>query len=188
MSKHVKGRAMYFELNIRPLTIDDIDDEYCSWYANDDGHLDYFTGSGRKFTKDVLIKDYRKGIETNHWHYFLVEDISRSVKIGNVKIGPIDKKNKTSDLVCLIGNRDYVGKELAHAIISKANKIAFEQFDIRRLHGGMYSTNLASIKAYKRAGWKIEAVLKGYYLHNGEAIDRVCVCCLNPKYFSRNKS
>ena len=178
---------MTFELHLRPLTIDDIDDEYCSWYENNDGHLDYFTGSARKFTKDVLIEDYRKGIETNCWYYFLVEDISESIKIGNVKIGPIDKKNQTSDMVCLIGNRSYVGKGLAPIIISKANEIAFEKFDIRRLQGGMYSTNIASIKAYTKARWKIEAIFKGYYLHDGKAIDRVCVCCLNPKYFGEVK-
>jgi RimJ/RimL family protein N-acetyltransferase len=178
---------MTFELDLRPLTIDDIDDEYCSWYENNDGHLDYFTGSGRKFNRDTLIEDYRKGVESGYWYYFVVEDADSFEKIGNVKIGPIDKKNRTSDLVCFIGKRSYLGKGLAPIIISMANKIAFEKFDIRRLHSGMYSTNVASIKAYTRAGWKIEACFKGYYMHEGKQIDRICVCCLNPKYFPEEK-
>ena len=172
------------EPNLRPLTIDDFDEEYCSWFMNDDGHLDFFTGSGRKFTRDILIEDYKKGIATHGWHYFLVEDGARSgKKIGNVKIGPIDRKNKTSDLVCLIGDRTYVGKGFAAGIISRATEIAFKEFDIRRLQSGIFATNVASIKAYTKAGWEIEAILKGYYLHDGKAIDCVCVCCLNPKYF-----
>jgi RimJ/RimL family protein N-acetyltransferase len=76
-----------------------------------------------------------------------------------------------------------VGKGLASRIIAVANTIAFEELDIRRLHGGMYASHVASIKAYTRAGWYVEATFKGYYLSDGESMDRVCVCCLNPKYF-----
>lgn len=174
---------MDFNIILRPLELEDIDKEYCSWYENADGHLDYFTGSGRQFNQDILIEDFKRGIETGFWYYYLVEDTANSARVGNVKIGPIDKKNKTSDLVCLIGNRSYLGKGLAPVIISIANKIAFEEFDIRRLHGGMYATNVASIKSYTRAGWKIEAQFRGYYLHEGQQVDRICVCCLNPRYF-----
>lgn len=178
---------MVDKFSLRPLGFDDIDDEYCAWYENLDGHLDYFTGSGRNFDINVLVEDYRKGIQTGIWYYYIIEDVATHQKIGNVKIGPIDKKNKTSDLVCLIGNRSFVGKGLASEIISTATKIAFDEFDIRRLHGGIYSKNIASIKAYVRAGWEIEATMRGYYLHDGIQIDRVCVCCLNPRYFPEGK-
>lgn len=171
------------EIALRPLTLEDIDDTYCSWYQNSDGHLDFFTGSGRTFNKEILKDDFQKGRDSGSWFYFIAEDLTSKERIGNVKIGPIDKKNKTSDLVCLVGNRKFVGKGMASKIISMANKIAFEKFDLRRLHGGMYSTNVASIKAYVRAGWEIEGVFKGYYLFNCQPVDRICVCCLNPTYF-----
>lgn len=176
------------KVSLRPLELNDFDDEYCAWYENSDGHLDYFTGSGRKFDRTMLIEDYQEGIETGSRYFFIVEDVVTRQRIGNIKIGPIDKKNKTADLVCLIGNRSFVGRGLAPEIISKATELAFDEFDIRRLHSGMYSTNIASIKAYVRAGWEIEATMKGYYLHDGIQIDRVCVCCLNPKYFPEGKS
>lgn len=174
---------MSIELRLRPLVHTDIDEEYCSWYDNVDGHLDYFTGSGRSFTRESIIEDFQKGSDTGLWHYFLALNAASGERIGNVKIGPIDLRNRTSDLVCLIGNRSYLGKGLAPQIIAQANVLAFETFDIRRLHGGMYATNVASIKAYTRAGWAIEAQMQGYYLRDGEQIDRVCVCCLNPRYF-----
>lgn len=174
---------MAYDLRLRPVTLADIDDEYCSWYSNDDGHLDYFTGSGRKFTRETLVEDFTKGAESGFWHYYLVENAENGERVGNVKIGPIDVRNRTSDLVCLIGNRAYLGKGLAPRIIEQANSIAFERYDIRRLQGGMYATNVPSIKAYTRAGWRVEATMRGYYLREGEQIDRVCVCCLNPKYF-----
>ena len=172
------------KIKIRPLVVDDIDIEYCRWYENNDGHLNFFTGSGRIFSLDVLLSDFKEGIKSSRWFYYIIENDSGE-KIGNVKIGPIDLINKTSDLVCLIGNRNYIGKGISSKAIAAANLIAFEKHDIRRLQGGMYASNISSIKAYTRANWVIEGISKGFYLLNGLSEDRVCVACLNPRYFSK---
>jgi ribosomal-protein-alanine N-acetyltransferase len=169
-------------LQLRPLNESDIDENYCSWFTNSDGHLKYFTGSGRTFDRNVLLSDFNEGISTRRWFYYLVFSDS-GTPIGNVKIGPIDLKNKTSDLVCFIGDRNFLGKGLSVEAIKIANNIAFVNHDIRRLHGGMYASNIASIKAYTRAGWVIESTFKGYYWIDGKSEDRVCVACFNPKYF-----
>lgn len=161
----------------------DIDEEYCSWYENNDGHLDYFTGSGITFSRELLIRDFNSGMDSQRWFYYLILDEEKQ-KIGNVKIGPFDLRNKTSDLVCLIGNRNYLGKGLASQAIALASQIAFDQYDIRRLQGGMYASNMSSLKAYTKAGWFVEAKMKGYYLVNNQPEDRICVACLNPRYFS----
>ena len=173
---------MSVEIRLRALEIGDIDDEYLSWFENQDGHLRYFTGSGRVFTKEMILHDYSHGLESGLWRYFLIEG-PEGEKIGNVKIGPMDLKNKTSDLVCLVGNRQFLGQGVARRAIAMANQIAFTTFDIRRLQGGMLAGNVASIKAYTSAGWVIEATQKGYYWVDGESVDRVCVACLNPGYF-----
>lgn len=174
---------MNSEIKLRPVQLTDIDDEYCSWYENNDGHLNYFTGSGRIFSRDLLVKDFNDGTESQRWYYYLVLN-EEGQKIGNVKIGSVDLRNKTSDLVCLIGNRNYLGKGLASKAIALANQVAFNQHDIRRLQGGMYASNISSIKAYIRAGWFVEATMKGFYWVNNQPEDRVCVACLNPRYFS----
>lgn len=170
------------DFKLVPLQLSHIDEEYVSWFDNADGHLDYFTGSGRSFSKEVIEQDFQAGIAAKSWFYYLIES-SNGDKIGNIKIGPIDKKNRTSDLVCFVGNRKYLGKGIASRAIRLANKIAFEAYDIRRLQGGMYSSNVPSIKAYTKAGWYIEATLKGYYWIDSRSEDRICVACLNPKYF-----
>ena len=89
----------------------------------------------------------------------------------------------TSDLVALIGDRDYLGLGLAKEAIALGNVMAFEQHDIRKLYGGMFAAHIASIKAYTAAGWVIEGSLKGQYLVEGKPMDRVLVACFNPKYF-----
>ncbi len=170
------------KIHLRELTEADINDDYCLWYKNDDNHLKYYTGSRRKFNKDTLLADYHEGIKSKKWYYYLIIDEEDNI-IGNVKIGPLDYNNKTSDVVCLIGNRKFLGKGIASKAIALATKLAFDQFDIRRVHGGMYAKNTASIRAYMRAGWYVEATMKGFYLSDGVSEDRICVACLNPAYF-----
>ena len=174
---------MTTEITLSPVQITDIDDEYCSWFENTDGHLNYYSGSGRTFSRELLVKDFNDGIESQRWYYYLILN-EKGQKIGNVKIGPFDLRNKTSDLVCLIGNRSYLGRGLASKAIALANQVAFDQHDIRRLQSGMYASNIPSIKAYTKAGWFIEATMKGFYWVNNQPEDRVCVACLNPRYFS----
>lgn len=173
-------------IQLRALELNDIDSKYVEWYKNSDGHLDYFTGSGRIFTREMLVDDIQNGLE-NKTHYMYLALSSEGEKFGNIRVGPIDVRNKTADLVCLIGNRSFLGRGLAPKIISLGNQVAFENHDIRRLHGGMYSSNIASIKSYTRAGWFVETVMKGYYYSDGKSEDRVCVACLNPSYFRDNE-
>jgi len=170
------------DIHLRPATREDIDDEYVGWYSNDDGHLDYFTGSGRAFDRDTLVQDFEQGIESGRWYYHVIET-GDGERIGTLKIGPIDTRNKTADLVALIGKREFLGQGLATKAIALGNQLAFDKYDIRRLQSGIFATNLPAIKAYTRAGWVVEATLRGYYLRDGEPVDRVCVACFNPEYF-----
>ncbi len=170
------------DASLRPVTLNDIDDEYLSWYSNDDGHLDFFTGSGRAFDRETLVEDFQKGVETGRWFYYVIES-PEGERIGTLKIGPIDTRNRTADLVALIGNRKFLGQGLATKAIALGNQLAFAKYDIRRLQSGIFATNIPAIKAYTRAGWVVEATFKGFYLRDGQPVDRVCVACFNPKYF-----
>ncbi len=170
-------------INLRQAVLEDVDQTWFSWYRNDDHLLDTFTGSRRVFTPEGILADFKEGLNSGRYSYWLIVDEASGQKIGNVKIGPIDPVNKTSDLVCLIGERAFHGKGLAKQAVRQASQIAFERFDVRRLQSGMYSTNLASIKAYLGGGWQEEGLLKGFYWVDGKAVDRLLVCCLNPKYF-----
>ena len=83
----------------------------------------------------------------------------------------------------VIGDKNYWGKGLATEAIKLANKIAFDKYKIRKLSGGMYSDNIASIKCYTKAGWIVEGTLKWHYILNEKVMHRVCVSCFNPNYF-----
>lgn len=88
-----------------------------------------------------------------------------------------------------IGDVNYLGKGLAiKAIkaIKRGNEIAFYKHKLKKLYGGMYYDNIPSLKAYLKAGWVIEGVLKDHYIHGEKPQDRILVACFNPNFYEKN--
>lgn len=169
------------KLRLERLIAAALDDRIVRFYENHDGHLRYFSGSGRSFSRDDLIQDIERGEERGDLFYyaFLADD----KPIGTVKIGPIDRRNLTSDLVTLIGDRDYLGRGLGAEAVRLGTALAFDELGLRRLHSGVYEANQASVRAYIKGGWFVEARMRGFYLVDGKPMDRIAIACLNPRFF-----
>ena len=173
------GESLY----LKKIGKQDITEDVMNWFSDKD-LMKYYSNSQKKITEEILIDAIESGAKKgdNYTYGIFVKD--KNLLIGTVKIGPINFVHRTSDLVTLIGNRDYLGKGLSVEAIKLGNELAFNEYDLRKLYGGMYISNISSIKAYCRAGWIIEGRLKGFYIVNGKNEDRLLVACFNPKYFS----
>lgn len=174
------------KLYLKLLRRDDIHDEYLSWHQNEE-HIQYYSSSGRTFSKETLLAEMEDGIESKTLYIYGIYFKEGDKLIGNIKIGPISNKHKTSDLVAFIGDPDFLGKGLSKEAIKLGNEVAFKNHDIRKLFGGMFRSNIASVKGYLKADWIIEGVLKGQYIVEGNQEDRILVACFNPKYFDVDK-
>ena len=177
----IEGEQLY----IKKIMVSEITERVMDWF-NDEQLMKYYTNSRRQITKESLLSAIEDGEKKGNQFTFGIYHTGDNVLIGSLKLGPINFNHKTSDLVALIGDRNYLGKGLAPIAIAIGNNLAFDIFDIRKLYGGMYESNVPSIKAYLRAGWLVEARLKGQYLVDGIAEDRIEVACFNPKYFSED--
>ena len=167
---------------LRPLVVKDITEYYLENFKDDEVLL-FLEVTNAELTKKSVVEYIQNGLDTKTYYMYAVCLTENGKHIGNLKIGPIDNKQKLSDLVTVIWDKDYWGQGLASKAIKLGNKLAFEKHNIRKLTGGMYSDNVGSIKAYTRAGWVIEATLQNHYIHNGKLQDRVIVSCFNPSYF-----
>ncbi|MFN0031727.1 MAG: GNAT family N-acetyltransferase [Flavobacteriales bacterium] len=173
-------------LGLRQLTPDDITDEMMAWFS-DDGLMKYYTNSKNQITKESLSEAIVQGKHVGNNFTYGIFHIASFKCIGTIRLGPINLPHKISDLVVLIGDREYHGKGLAVEAIALGNKVAFEIHGLRKLFGGMYASNIASIKAYLRAGWVAEGILKGHYLNKSKAEDRIEVGCFNPDFFTEKE-
>ena len=177
--ERIVGEHLY----LKEIQIEELTDSVMAWFADKD-LMKFYTNSKKTITKDSLIASIEKGKAEGTVYTYGIYSIQGDILIGTVKLGPINKVHKTSDLATLIGNRDFLGKGLAPEAIKLGNQLAFSVFDLRRLATSMYFSNIASIKAYVRAGWLVEGRLKGYYCVNGKSEDQILAGCFNPKYFT----
>jgi ribosomal-protein-alanine N-acetyltransferase len=179
---YIAGNNLY----LKKIQIENITDEVMEWFA-DSELMKYYTNSKNKITKDILLQSIKDGEATGNSFTYGIFYKESNECIGTIKLGPINHNHKISDLVVLLGNKNYHGKGLAVEAIQLGNTLAFDFYDLRKLFGGMYENNLSSIKAYTKAGWVIEGTLKGHYLENGKPLDRIEVGCFNPKYFTNHE-
>ena len=177
-----KGDRIY----LKEINLNDLVQTVMEWF-NDNELMKYYTNSRNKITKENLVASIEEGKRAGNLFTFGIYSNALNNLIGTIKIGPINLNHKISDLVVLIGDRNYLGKGLSVDAIRLGNQIAFEKFNIRKLYGGMYESNIASIKAYTRAGWIIEGRLKGFYVVDNKNEDRILVSCFNPTFFSEDE-
>jgi [ribosomal protein S5]-alanine N-acetyltransferase len=166
---------------LRNLTHDDVNEYYLSWFK-DNIVTSFLEVDGNTLTKKMVEEYIDLGIESKSYTMQAICLVEDNKHIGNLKIGPINHKHKVSDLVCVIGDKNYWGKGYATDAIMKGNKLAFDNFGIRKLHGQIYADNIGSIKAYCKAGWIIEGVIEARYLVEGKPMDQILVSCNNPEY------
>jgi ribosomal-protein-alanine N-acetyltransferase len=166
---------------LRPLEPEDINENYLNGFR-DDNVVEFLEVNGKTLTKAAVIEYIKKGIDSLTYFMYAVCLKENNEHIGNLKIGPIDRKHALSDLVTVIWNKNYWGKGLATDAIKEGNKNAFNDHNIRKLSGGIYESNIGSIKAYTKAGWIIEGKLQNHYIVDGKLECRVIVSCFNPHY------
>lgn len=171
-------------LLIREIHESDVDDRFMKWFE-DPELMKFYTNSGRNIGKEEILNSIRSGVERGDNYTLLICNKETGVSVGTLRLGPINKVHKISDMAALIGDPTAVdGRGVGTEAIALGNKVAFEEYDMRKLFGGMFVSNVASIKAYTRAGWVVEGVLHGHYSVDGKNHDRVLVGCFNPKYFT----
>lgn len=165
---------------MRELHPDDVNETYLSWFQD-------VTATKFLDAKQILHEDainyLHYGRETRSYFIYAIIAKGTGEQIGNVKIGPIQWTHLISDLVTVIGHRDYWGKGLATEAIKLGSRIAFDLYGIRKLSGGIADGNIGSVKAYAGGGGITEGRLKWHHLIDGEARDRIIVSCFNPKFF-----
>lgn len=165
---------------LRPMTEEDVTDRYIAWFR--DSQVIEFLDSSN-FEKHETIAYLKLGNETRAYFMNAIIDRETGLHIGNLKIGPINWKHRFSDLITVIGDRDFWGKGYATDAIRQGIALAFEKYDLRKLSAGISSSNTGSLKAYTRAGFVVEGTLKGQFLIGDTVQDRIEIGCFNPAYF-----
>tara|TARA_B100001029_G_C15029529_1_gene435953 strand:- start:743 stop:1249 length:507 start_codon:yes stop_codon:yes gene_type:complete len=146
----------------------DVSAKYLKWMNDKSVH----PFSVQKFKKHT-IKNIRKYVKdaNNSKNIFLFGIFLKEKKefnhIGNIKLGPVHKRDKTSHISYFIGEKNYLRKGYTTLAIKKIIKIARKK-NLKKLKAGMVEINYGSIRVVKKNGFKKEATLISEELHGNK--------------------
>lgn len=170
-----KKRGVFIEgerIYLREIRLSDANKNYRDW-MNDPEINQYLESRFERWSVGKL-KQYISDIKRNPDNVFLTI-VSRdgNKHIGNIKIGPINRRHRYADVGVIIGEKSFWGKGIAAEAIKLVVDYAFNSLDLHKLTAGAYRCNSRSIKAFQKAGFSIEGVRKKHYLCNGDYVDGV---------------
>jgi len=168
-------------VRLRPLTEADFTDRYLAWFR--DPEVTRFL-EARNISREDAVDHLRRGREGDRWRLYAICEAGDGRHVGNLKVGPIDRRHGVSDLVTVIGERDVQGRGYGRAAISLGIDIAFREMGLRKLSASIDSRNEASLRAYLAAGFAKEATLRDHFVEtlDGATVlsDKIHVACFNP--------
>ncbi len=145
---------------------------YASWLNDQETTL--YMGSGRFPVTIEGLQDYIDTYNKSKDGMLLGIFIKKSSRhIGNITINSIDWRNRHAEIGIIIGDKKSRGKGYATEAIMLAVEHAFNKLNLHKLCAGMIKGNKASRKAFKKCGFKEEAVLREHFYLNREYLD----CC-----------
>jgi RimJ/RimL family protein N-acetyltransferase len=103
-------------------------------------------------------------------------------RIGQITYNPIDKVNKKVELDIIIGQEENLGKGYGADALRTLIKYLFSNFDINKIWIEARANNQRAIKAYKKAGFKKESLLKQENFFNEEFVDCIRFSILKSEY------
>ena len=159
-------------IHLREVRASDVNERYRAW-LNDPAVTEFLE---IRYTPHSL-EDIRKFVEAMDGkkdEIFLaicLKDGDRH--IGNIKLGPINPIHRFADVSLLIGERDCWRAGYATEAIRILTAFAFNALNLNKLRAGCYSGNRGSEKAFLKAGFRREGLLKNQWIVGGAFQDEV---------------
>jgi len=102
--------------------------------------------------------------------------------IGYAGITAISTLNRSGEYFILIGDKEYWGKGIGSDVTSLIVDYGFNVLGLHRIELTAYATNPAAIKAYEKAGFQHEGVMRQAGYRHGKFIDKVLMSVLSSEY------
>ncbi|MBM4184048.1 MAG: GNAT family N-acetyltransferase [Gemmatimonadetes bacterium] len=131
------------------------------------------------------VKAYCEGLQRSpNDMFFAVIDRDGDRFVGTVRVAQLNWRTRTADLGILIGDRESWGRGLGTDALSTVGGFLVGRLGLRRLTAGLMSVNPGMQKVFERLGFKVEGVLRGHDLFEGEYIDHILMGCMADEFTS----
>ena len=168
MTPLITGRAVA----LRPVTEADVTDTYVAW-LNDPHVNQYLETRFTAHTLDAVRRYVRDQSRADDTIFLAIIRQSDGGHVGNLRIGAIDRHHRSATIALMIGERSAWGQGLGSDAIAAATNHALTALGLEKLTARVYATNLGSIRAFEKAGWRREGVQRAQFLTDAGRVDGV---------------
>jgi RimJ/RimL family protein N-acetyltransferase len=174
---YIKGDRLY----LREVRRSDVTERYRAWL--NDPEVNRFLET--RFVPRSLenIASFVEAMDGNPDSVLLAICLKQDDRhIGNIKLGPINWIHRTADISLFIGEKSTWGQGYATEAISAVTAFAFERLDLRKCTAGAYILNVGSIRAFEKAGYEREGLLRAQWFCDGAYTDEVLLGAINAEW------
>lgn len=157
---------------------DDADGNYLRWM--NDPVITRFLETKAGTHTSASLRDYLAQTLGSQNIFLAIMQTADNRHIGNIKLGPINRRHLLGDIGIIVGEQDCWGKGVATEAIALLKDYAFKVAGLHKLTASCYADNAGSAKAFERAGFVVEAIRKEHFRSAGRWVDGLFLGCLNP--------
>ncbi|PAJ72201.1 hypothetical protein CJF42_22535 [Pseudoalteromonas sp. NBT06-2] len=176
LTPFIQGKKIY----LREVRHSDVSDDYYNW-LNDPEINQYLETRYIPQSKE-MISDFIHSKKSEP--FFAICCNNTHKHIGNIKLSILNNIHRRADLSLLIGDKNYWGKGIATESICLTSDFAFSQLNINKIQAGAYHLNISSIKAFEKAGYQQEGLLKEFAFSKNQALHLVYLGLTRTEYYS----
>jgi len=179
MTPFLSGPRVYF----RPYDEKDARQVFV-WF--NDPEVTHFMFTGQKPATQKQITDLMNHDKSSgHNVIFIAVDKETDAPLGVVGLYEINETAKKAEMRIIIGNKDFWGKGYGTEITEMITFYGFDRLNMHRVYLGFTEANQAATKAYSKAGFEHEGVLRDDIYRNSSYYNTVRMGILRDDYYKR---
>jgi len=165
---------MIYELNkdtyVRPLSEDDINGHYPSWFEDQD--VCRYNSHGKFFKTKTYFKEYLNELNREDRIVWAICHI-KDGHIGNISLQRISLINRTAEFAILLGDKRHWNKGVGLLAGRKLLNHGFYKLNLERIYCGTAVTNEGMKNLANAMGMTLEGTLREHIFLEGSRIDVV---------------
>lgn len=166
---------------IRLAKAEDADNYYNDNYCPLDKDIVRYTGCKEEFTKEEVQSFFLKSLKDNNRYFFLIISPEGRI-IGESVINEIDWKLRCANFRIAIFHPSARGHGIGTWATEFTRDFAFQELKLHRLELDVFSFNPRAEKAYLKAGFKREGILKDAIMDGGQYADDILMAMLEDEW------
>ena len=170
------GKKIYLDL----LTPEKVTMDYVRWM--NDRELTRFMESRFKDEYSLEeLKTYIREINDGRTNFmFGIYLMADDRYIGNIKLCEVNPFPHHADIGFIIRDQASWGKGIGSEAIGLVTRFAFDRLGLNKVVAGMYQSNIGSLKAFTKNGFRQTGVFEKQYCYKGRYEDAYWLEKLNP--------